>query len=722
MTTVILALLSAALMALLAGVTTLRAKPHGKWHDDAHQMSREAGRRAMQFSPLRKHRKQARTTEPVPKTYTDKKGRTFTVTTDYRTVTATHDGIGGNIRISQSGRTAGDAWAKLKRTLDSNLLRNVRSTAAMDTGIDGVTEEDTEATDTHVEERTRSHGVFAMTSRVFLFGFLLNWYLLHRWFHPSLTSHDVIEWISWELALTAILSFIVMARRDIRTATPFVAAALALALPIGNGIINMLPYGADKAHRLAALAQPTFHKDPLSIPPTSDDHIVGVHAAAAQFKAHNVMGTPGINSYYDLGASTMQVIKGHVYYVFDLRIDGYRDQNNAHHMVPGYIQVDAQDGSLPAKVVTGYDIKYVPGGSYGMNLERLVYNDKRYLGYHIDGFTFQLDESGRPFYTTTLDTPFTRSNNFIPRRFLIVDPQTGTMTDTALDKVPAWAERVFSAKMAKWEMEQWGHWGLNPSYWWSPLNLGQGKNNRYHAAEGDPVLVYTDAGMAWQVQMVSYRNDKVVGYLAYMDTRTGKTDIYVAPSGLSNETSVAKAFDGITNNTNKFVLKDPAVHKIRGVLVLIGGTIPEAHADDDQYSDTGVGVVPVSSIDSLNATYANSVDGVLDALSTKLTQPGTNKGSSADSKGTSIPGVIADSSIVAVSTNASYLVFYLYNPGNPPTVDNQHVYRMAITSRNVIDAGFAKPGRSVIVDYVDSNEKVREVNKVTVAPLANTMK
>lgn len=455
------------------------------------------------------------------------------------------------------------------------------------------------------------------------------------------------------------------------------------------------PWGS-QAYRLAHL--PSTHSEAVgAYPPTDTEHISLVPEQAAQFKADQALTQAqgkfaNLSTQYDVGDGAEQSINNHLYWVFALHLNGWRVANRVGRIVPGYIVVDAENPEAQPLLKLGYNMKYTPGAPTGNSLKRLVW--VHYKHYAVDDLTLEVNDDWQPYYTATINKPAYSYGPTIPVRSIVVDPQTGKITDYDINKTPAWVDRVYSADTVKRMMNWWGSYGAGPTK--TPrkfLGIGETSSNRYKVS-GDPTLVYTKDGDTghpeWQVLMTSQRSDTSATFVALFDGRSTDVRLYRV-SNLQTDTAVLSAFESTAANVKKFTPTNLALHKIYGHLTWVAEYVPNSDANGP-LSLQALGLLAADNAGGINVQMASTKGDVLTAYRLWLANSSNNDTPNPDSKTKSINGTVTRVSSVVISGNTT---IYLILDSDP-----KHVYRGSVNDK-LPELPFAAPGAKVTITYTD---------------------
>ncbi|MGH8483325.1 MAG: hypothetical protein ACRESP_02885, partial [Pseudomonas sp.] len=427
--------------------------------------------------------------------------------------------------------------------------------------------------------RLKSSHLIGGTVATFVLVFILN-LMFFIWALPVFNGASWIGWVALDLIIVAVVfgALTIDSQRFSLAAMVSVGLLLALILPLGW---NNWFTGQGDADALAGLLDVTMvGADPNGsdvYPPTDEQRMVVVGEQNARLTAGSVLSQDNIGTQFNLGTGDLQSVDGRMYHVFDLTFKTFQASNAANGIVPGYVMVDAENPSAPPRLQrTPFDaapdapffqIKYQLGGFFGSYLERYVYD--RYRFQFVDDLSFEIDDEGNPYYTAALTEPAVRWFQAKPVKTIVVNAQTGEITEYEIGQAPPWVDRSFSAKTAT-ELLNW--WGLYAQEPYQPFYQTPG--NRFRV-NGELNLVYTDRGPAWQALMSSVNSDVAVQYIALMDTNTLKVRIYRAPAGLLVENRVVEAFQANPNDPRRLDPTDLSLHQIYRRLTWVASMVPD---------------------------------------------------------------------------------------------------------------------------------------------------
>ncbi len=314
------------------------------------------------------------------------------------------------------------------------------------------------------------------------------------------------------------------------------------------------------------IGQVKEEKFTANIAPVSPDQMITVDDSIAARIGGKVLGEdPGLGSRCELGDFTMQVVKGHLYWIAPLLHSGFWKWSS-NGDTPGYVVVSATDERdyRLVKEVNGkpLSIRYQPSAYWGDDLSRHVYTS----GYASEGFndfSFEVDDEWQPYWTlTTYDSTIGFSGDDATG-VLVIDPKSGDITKYKVDKAPTWCDRIHPKDFVATQVTDWGE--LIHGYWnWSG-------NDKLHSADESSIVLGSDNKMYYYFGLESKGNEQgTVGFMM-VNCRT-KEATWIKQAGATENAAKKSAegsvqekgyhgSDGITYNiaghpTYEFLLKD----------------------------------------------------------------------------------------------------------------------------------------------------------------------
>ena len=258
------------------------------------------------------------------------------------------------------------------------------------------------------------------------------------------------------------------------------------------------------------------------IAPISIDEIRVVDENLAYLLGEKILGSqPALGSQVELGHFCIQKVGEDLYWVAPLLHSGFFKWINNQKGTAGYVMVSAtneRDVKL-VQNVGGKDIKikYQPEAFFGSQIERHLY----FNGYATVGladYTFEIDDKGNPFWVAT---KYDKKIGFAGNDaigIVIVDAQTGTMTDYKIADVPKWVDRVQPIDFIE---EQLNDWGKYVHGYWNFSNA-----DKLQTTEGLTLIYGENNKSYWYTGLTSVgKEESSVGFVL-VDTRTKETTFY----------------------------------------------------------------------------------------------------------------------------------------------------------------------------------------------------
>lgn len=267
------------------------------------------------------------------------------------------------------------------------------------------------------------------------------------------------------------------------------------------------------------------------VQPKDPHHMAMITPDNALYLAQKTLGQQGaIGSQFTINADaiTLQRVHDKLVYVIPLDFAGFTTWTSSPGGVPAYVTINAEDPeSQPelVKLADGNGMIYTPGAQFWNQLQRHMREQGNF-----DGFSdpmFELDDAGQPWWITTAYKPTIGWSGEQITSVLVTNPHDGTTASYAVDKVPAWVDRVMPRDLTRSYIDWWGD--LSGGWWnsfWNKSNLTKPEDN-------GTVLIYDAEGQAAWVTDVTSRSsndDSLVGII-YTDVRTGRSVFYQVGGG-----------------------------------------------------------------------------------------------------------------------------------------------------------------------------------------------
>lgn len=127
--------------------------------------------------------------------------------------------------------------------------------------------------------------------------------------------------------------------------------------------------------------------------------------------------------------------------------------NNRHEGIPGYLEVDMINGRVEL-IETEEGIKYSDSERFGRDVKRHL--RKNHLTAIFGDPSFELDDTGHPYYVATMYEYKNFFNVKEPNGVIILDAITGDTKEYSLDETPEWIDRVYSSDLVLKQLNQYG--------------------------------------------------------------------------------------------------------------------------------------------------------------------------------------------------------------------------------------------------------------------------
>ena len=259
------------------------------------------------------------------------------------------------------------------------------------------------------------------------------------------------------------------------------------------------------------------HIEPISI-----DEIRVVDEDLAYLLGEKVLGSqPALGSQVELGNFCIQKVGEDLYWIAPLLHSGFFKWLNNKEGTDGYVMVSATN-ERDVKLVQNIGekdikIKYQHEAYFGSHIERHLYVNG-YATVGLTDFTFEIDDEGKPFWVVI---KYTKKIGFAGNDaigIVVVDAQTGTMTDYSIKNAPKWVDRVQPIDFIENQLNDWGEY-VN-GYW----NFSNA--NKLQITEGLTLVYGKDNKSYWYTGLTSVGKDEsAVGYVL-VDTRTKEATFY----------------------------------------------------------------------------------------------------------------------------------------------------------------------------------------------------
>ncbi len=251
-------------------------------------------------------------------------------------------------------------------------------------------------------------------------------------------------------------------------------------------------------------------------------------------------GTGGLGSQYTIKDYTLIHYEDGLYWAGALEPKGFFQWTSSTEGSPGYVLVDATEGtddSKRAKLVQTHKIKYNPGAYLWNDVERSMYFAAP-GSLRSPQLNFEIDDAGVPYYTQAIyKKEFGITSGDVVTGLLVLNATTGETKHYAIDKVPAWIDRVQVDSITMNQLDYWGEY--TQGYW----NTVFAKSEVNATTKGYNYVYYNDTlHLTTGFTSKSTTDDAIIGTIM-VDMKTNKAVMYNM-SG-ATEAAAMKAAEGI---------------------------------------------------------------------------------------------------------------------------------------------------------------------------------
>ncbi len=383
--------------------------------------------------------------------------------------------------------------------------------------------------------------------------------------------------------LNMIVSFAISAKSADDSDLPYgiIAYILFLLLSIGTAFYGAEMFNAEEYRDLIGKVEVKEFKE--DVRPVDVKHIREVSKEQAEVLGGRVLGEVegAIGSRYAPGEYHIQRINGELYWVAPLEYQGFFKWVNYDYTI-GYIEVSAEDNSRKPELVTKdkdgnvYRFKYVNSGFFGDNLKRHIYTHG-YMDVALTEFTLEIDDQRKPWYVVSIVEPSITYWGWVVKGVVIVDPQTGEITEYKVGEIPEWVDRVFPEGIVEKRISDWG--AYVHGFWNSifkeedvikPVSLSTIESSSdggtyERSLSPDVFLTWSNNNKpCWFVGLTSSKNtdQSMVGFIM-INSRTGKAIKYTT-SGVSEDGAIDSVVSALGAEASRWKPVQPILYSVYG--------------------------------------------------------------------------------------------------------------------------------------------------------------
>ncbi|SES08942.1 tripartite tricarboxylate transporter TctB family protein [Salisediminibacterium halotolerans] len=363
------------------------------------------------------------------------------------------------------------------------------------------------------------------------------------------------------IGLIADYTLVFMFIRTFRKQTALIGAGIGAGLIVLLGVFWALQplFLADSKYNIADGEEVTID----DLEPVNEEHIPVVPRSYAEYRSDVLMGQLENQAFYNLGTTRIQEADGSLYWVTPIEYDGFFRWIRS-DAAPGYIRVSAENPRQDPELVQA-EMTYVPSAFFHENIDRHVraeFPDVVMLDTH-----FEIDSEGNPYYIVSYGdfTEFRRVADV--DGVIIVDPETGELSQYEADEAPEWVNRVYPPHIAE-ERNRW--FGI----------YKQGIINRFFGRQGlteptqwqadDTVtgVVDNDLNLTWFTDHMRLTDEgeegsnSMIGFTMF-NARTGELDYYRDASGALNGRTAMNLAER-TFRRDDYVAGTPSLYNMYG--------------------------------------------------------------------------------------------------------------------------------------------------------------
>jgi len=264
----------------------------------------------------------------------------------------------------------------------------------------------------------------------------------------------------------------------------------------------------------------------------------------------------GVGSRYSIGAMRIQNVTGDLRWVAPFEHKTFlRWLDNS--TVPGYVDVSVKNYKDATMKLEGADINYgVDGFYFSSYLPRHLYLNG-YSDALLDDFTFEINDENKPTWVVTIMEPKVGFGGKVPAGVLVVDAESGKISEYPIDKTPSWVDRIQPLENVVERIQDWGQYQdgfINGAF------IG---DKVIAPSYGTSFVFDKDGNGVWYtgIQSKGSQQEGTMGFML-VDSRTGTAKFY-RRAGIT-EIAAKRAIEGRVQEAGYYA-SYPIPYQISGV-------------------------------------------------------------------------------------------------------------------------------------------------------------
>lgn len=520
-----------------------------------------------------------------------------------------------------------------------------------------------------------------------IYAFLV--WLTYQLFLPPLNPGFIGGFIFygiWIVIGICLLSFWLSSDENFYIIPPIVASVIFILFLIGGGIASSsLFHSTTKYGQIGEVKDYSFTEEIL---PLDQAQIPVVDSDLAYKQGDKKLGEiPTLGSQVDVGDFSIQEVNGELIFVAPLEHTGFFKWMN-NRTTPGYITVDATNPN-DVELVQEIDgepiqLKYLRSCFMGEEITRYVRNSG-YLTTGLTDYSFELDDSGRPYWVITKYENVTLWSSAEAIGTIIVDAQTGEINEYSISDTPTWVDIIQPQWIISNQIDYWG------TLVHGPFNFS---NKDEFRKTPDMLTVYNDGNCYYYTGLTSVGNDDATIGFVMVDTRTKEAKRFLM-SGATEQAAMRSA-EGMVQDLG-YTATDPVPLNLNGIPTYFM-TLKDDEGLIKQYAMVNIESYSIVAVaDTISLTQSQYMS--------RMTATGNNVAFAEEGYSYQLTGTVTR---ISSNVEAGNTVYYL--------IINNDDTKLYVASYNVsAELPITREGDEVKISYIDTGSKT-----VTISTFENT--